>query len=125
MNGEDIHDIKIYRDSKLMMTAGASAALYGWEEFVDKKDSVEVWLCEGEWDTLVLRECFRKLNQDEAIVVGVPGGTTFKSDWTYLFKDKIVHVLYDNDDTGKLGCRKVHNNISNLVKTISHLHWRR
>lgn len=61
----------------------------------------QVLLCEGEMDAILADQMGYK-------AMTVTGGAgTWKRDWGELFKDKIVNIAYDNDDSGKAGAEKV------------------
>ena len=134
-NKKDIYNIRIYRkDGVLMNSAGCKAALYGWWELNSEHNVI--WLCEGEWDALAMRELLNKNNLQEAIVLALPGATNLNNKWIEFFSKKIVHVLLDNDydildgdvfkpGAGKLGMKKIHENISTIVKSVDYVHWPR
>ena len=113
VTGIKIWDIRKFVKGRLYSTSGCKVGLYGWE-FINKTD--KLWLCEGEWDCLAAR-------QYDKNAVAVPGANTFKSEWTALFKDKIVYVVYDNDDAGEKGMLKVYNNLISVVKELRFVNW--
>lgn len=53
-----------------------------------------VFLTEGEFDTLALKSL--GLNS-----VGVPGARTFLEEWSWLFEDVDVIIMFDGDDDGR------------------------
>ena len=133
----EIYNIRIYRkDGVLMNSAGCKSALFGWWN-VSAPHKV-IWLCEGEWDAMVMTELLIKNDlDDDAIVLSVPGATTFKSEWTGYFSGKIAHAVYDNDydkddshgffrpGAGKLGMHKIYENLKGICKSIDFIHWPR
>lgn len=132
---DELFNIRIYRkDGTLMNSAGCKSALFGWWN-LDKTYKV-IWLCEGEWDAMVMTELLNENGlADDAVVLAVPGATTFKAEWTGYFSGKIVHVVYDNDHdktdrhgifrpgAGKQGMHKVHENLRGIVKSVDFVNW--
>lgn len=60
-----------------------------------------IWLCEGELDTL----CAISNGLNAVTVTG--GAGSWKSDFTPLFKNKTVYIVYDCDSAGRAGADKV------------------
>lgn len=132
---EEIYNIRIYRkDGILMNSAGCKSALFNWWSL--KKAFKTIWLCEGEWDSMVMHELLIKNELDkDTIVLGVPGAGTFKAEWTGYFSTKIVHVAYDNDldktdkngvfhpGAGKAGSQKVYDNVKTIARSLDFIHW--
>lgn len=78
---------------------GSTAALYGIE-FI--KDADMVVIAEGEFDALVLR------SKGFVAVSSTGGANTFNPAWAELFESiPNVYVIYDYDDAGRDGERKV------------------
>jgi len=95
-----------------------SNAIFG----VDLYDSTcdTVYLCEGPWDGMRLWEVLRTHKQErsgeiksttsktnnflkKASVLCVPGCTTFKDSWSWVFRKKKVYIVFDNDHPKKNG----------------------
>jgi hypothetical protein len=74
-----------------------TARIFG-EYILGKND--EVVLTEGELDCIVLNQA------GIPAVTHTAGASTFKAEWGKKFKDKVVYICYDNDDTGKKGAQK-------------------
>lgn len=84
-----------------------------------------VCICEGHWDTLALLECLLHLQQrgDRVVkkgkpdkknslyasydVAGAPGATTFMDEWLQKLRNRDIWILYDNDDPGKKGVKRL------------------
>lgn len=122
MNDEKYFDVRIYKNKRLLSTAGCKTALYNWQTL--SKGYSSIWICEGEWDGLAMIEALSKMQRKEEIVLAVPGANTFKGEWVSSFQDMNVNVLYDNDQAGKDGCIKVYNLIQPVVKKLNFMHWR-
>lgn len=72
----------------------------------------EVLLVEGEWDMMVAQQ------------VGLPaithtaGALTFNAEWAAYFRDKIVFICYDRDDTGRRGAIKAARTIAPVAQAV-------
>jgi len=60
-----------------------------------------IWLCEGELDAL----CAISHGLNAITVTG--GAGSWKSDFTPLFKNKTVYIIYDCDNAGRTGADKI------------------
>ena len=70
-------------------------------------DAQEIYLTEGESDTIALLDC--GLEQEQGVaVLAVPGANGFKKQWGERFRGKSVITCFDNDETGFNGVRLVH-----------------
>ncbi|MBP6945188.1 hypothetical protein KBD61_04530 [Patescibacteria group bacterium] len=79
--------------------SGSTAALYG-VELIQGADTV--FIAEGELDSLILR------SKGLVAVSSTSGCSTFNPAWATFFASiPNVYVLYDNDDGGKEGAKKV------------------
>lgn len=117
-----LQDLRTYRlGRRIMSTPGCSTGLLGMERLIDTQEKT-IYLCEGEWDCIAFSWWLKKIEKP-GLVVGVPGASTFKTDWAPLFKDKNVVVLYDNDAAGEQGETTVASRLSGCVRSIQFLHW--
>lgn len=85
----------------------------------------QVYIAEGEWDTLALIDS-ESFSEEEACIVGLPGAQTFKDEWADLFGKKNVVLLHDNDEPGRSGVRTVTKRLSmanNAPSSIKVLTW--
>ncbi len=104
------------RKHKYESEVGAPRHLYG----VHLVHEPVVYLCEGEFDALILR-------QIGLPAIGVPGASSWKRQWRWLFRDcDLVVVIFDIDSPrkrpdgtefrpGQEGSRKVVGQLSQLV----------
>lgn len=117
-------DLRNFRfGMKLMSTKGCHSGLWGIEGLLTNKDlKIPVYICEGEWDGIAMNWLLKKIKQP-GIVVAVPGANMFPKEWWYLFNDRTVFVLYDNDGAGEEGEHKVFKSIKDRVRKIRCLHW--
>lgn len=133
---ENILDIKIYKNKKLMSTAGCNVGIFGVGDLVRAGNDIErVWLVEGEWDRMAMWEILTRLEIVNEVVVSVPGAGTFKPEWTGIFHGKHTVVVYDNDHdrtlqngktvmgAGKMGSIKVYNMLKGVTPKIEFAHW--
>ena len=132
---KELFNVRIYdiKTGVLKNTAGSKASIFGLPSAA--RPYKTVWLCEGEWDAIVMNEILIKNNLKDTIVLSVPGATTFKAQWTGLFNRKIVHVVFDNDHdktdnhgifrpgAGKLGGKKIYENLKTITSSLEFNHW--
>lgn len=116
-----IHDLRIFKNGKLLSTQSCKTGLLNWGKLMNCKGTI--WLCEGEWDGMVMQELLNKLGLEKDIATAVPGAGTFKSDWIPLFIDKKVNVIYDNDEPGQKGALKVFNILKADSKKLQFVNW--
>src|SRR3990167_4550601 len=120
INNENVVDIKRYNlGGKLMPTPGCNAFLFNLQNLKNQK---EIFLCEGEWDTIAMNYILKN-NSMDAIAIGVPGANTFKNEWEMYFSNKVVYIMYDNDNAGRSGEQKVSNLLKYATKHIYTLSW--
>lgn len=99
-------------DDPSAVSDGKRHGILGMEHY--DPDLPVLYLCEGLWDMLILREVlssFRRGGDDlliytddpvrslarEANILAVPGCTIFLPSWAQLFEGKKVYLLFDND----------------------------
>lgn len=69
----------------------------------------KVWLCEGEFDSLIL-------TQMGFPAVGLPGASGFKPDWKYLFANcEEVSLVFDGDEAGQKGANRLASILGEVV----------
>lgn len=121
ITGKRVWDLRLYKNKKLLSTAGCHVGLFNWGALDEEKDTV--YVCEGEWDGMALWEARKMAKADPAAIVAVPGAGTFKADWITSFKGKKVRVLYDNDKAGREGSLKLYNVLKALADDLQFLQW--
>ena len=68
-----------------------------------------VWICEGEFDSLVL-------TQMGFPAVGIPGASGFKPDWKFLFSNaEQVSLVFDGDEAGSKGANRIASILGEVV----------
>lgn len=84
---------------------GANIHIYN----VANTAQAKVWLCEGEFDSLIL-------SQLGFPAVGVPGASGFKPDWKYLFVNcEQVSLVFDGDEAGERGANRLASILGEVV----------
>lgn len=103
--------------------AGLALQLYGLRRL--RFPMKRILLCEGEKDAIILSYHLAKseLSENDTCVLAVPGVDQFKPQWIEIFKGKEVYILYDNDDAGKDGTKKVIENIKRYASNIKSIVW--
>ncbi len=88
---------------------GSSSTLFGLEYIDDPLTVSDLWICEGEFDAMLL------LSRGINAVTSTAGANTFKEEWFEYIKEfknlERIHLCFDNDDVGKNGA-------STLVKRL-------
>jgi ribosomal protein L37AE/L43A/5S rRNA maturation endonuclease (ribonuclease M5) len=86
--------------NKIFGTPGLPATLYNWTD--DAFD--EIWICEGQKDKLA-GDAIR--GSRSITTVGIPGANMFKEGWASAFQGKEVTLIFDNDQAGQNGKKRV------------------
>ena len=105
---------------KKMSTAGAFTTLWGWDKL---KPNQLVWVCEGEWDGMVLSWLLNMAKVSNECVVAVPGAKSLKSEWSDALKGCDVIVAGDNDEDGSVMAKKFTNAITGSGGSVSYIGW--
>lgn len=108
---------------QVMSTTGCHVGLFGAAELAKAPAGVKVWVCEGEWDAIALRWALDEADRKDEIVVGVPGASIFKAEWTEWFRGKHVHLMYDNDDAGDAGSKRAAAILRGVTFSLEFLCW--
>jgi 5S rRNA maturation endonuclease (ribonuclease M5)/archaellum biogenesis ATPase FlaH len=83
---------------KYLNQAGTKAALFNIRSHHDKNNII---LTEGEMDAI-------RLDQERIPAISsTAGSNTFNQEFADQLKDKTIYIVYDNDEAGKSGIRKV------------------
>jgi hypothetical protein len=96
---------------KIMGLPGISNGLWGVEGIT--KDTKKVYITEGEWDCLAMRQLLidadldDELESEEIAVIAVPGAGTWQPEWNRFVEGKHVVLVYDKDDPGRKGRNRV------------------
>jgi 5S rRNA maturation endonuclease (ribonuclease M5) len=81
-----------------------------------------IYLCEGEWDTIVIQEMINELKL-KISCLGLPGANSWKNEWLEFFRNKSVYLLLDNDEAGEKGRDKILNILFPVCKEIKFIIW--
>jgi hypothetical protein len=82
----------------------------------------DVYICEGEWDTIALAWLFKKLDTN-SVAVGVPGASIFKNEWIELFANRRVFLLHDNDTAGENGRKLCYEKLKGVAEEVRAVSW--
>lgn len=104
----EILDIRIYNPNwkeegtpKIRSQRGSRPLLFPFDHWFKQKDTVVTVICAGENDALILRQ-----NGFNAVTTTMGEGN-FPKTMVGLFKDMDVYIVYDCDEAGRNGARKV------------------
>ena len=120
-----VHDIRHWTKKQGMRsTAGCKSQLLGAEKLI-KFTSPEsrVYICEGEWDAMILSWALRFKPMLDWSVVSVPGAGVLKNEWLPAFKGHKVLLCYDNDQAGENGRDKAREKLKPYASQIEAIIW--
>ncbi len=110
IQGDRCVNIRLYSPDKepkiLPISSGRSIQLYPEEQLQNK----EVWLCEGEFDAL----CGISHGLNCITVTG--GAGSWRKEFTSLFQNKRVYIVYDCDEGGRKGAERVAEILSRVAE---------
>lgn len=115
-------NLRIYSRGELINTDGCKSRLFGERNLRNSDVKIPVYLCEGEWDAMALDWLLREAGI-EAIVVALPGATTFPTKWAEWFKDRTVTCVFDADPAGDKGATKALSILHGIVKEVNFVQW--
>jgi DNA primase len=85
---------------KYVFPAGCQARWpYGVDRLAEARSSVSIVLVEGAIDALAMRELQRRHDVNR-IVLGIPGVSAWRDEWTALMRGRRVSVAFDRDEAG-------------------------
>lgn len=116
---EDLRRWKL--GGKAMATTGANLGLLGMHKLA-LMPGKDVFVCEGEWDTIALAWLFKKLDT-QSVAVGVPGASIFKNEWIEAFVNRRVFLLHDNDGAGEAGKKLCYEKLRAVSPDIKIIRW--
>lgn len=109
-------------NNTIYVAPGFDQALFNWPEYI----ADEVWICEGHWDRIAA-DCILGANHEGITAIGVPGANIFKPDWAVTLAGKNVLLLYDNDEAGINGRKRLVEKIlaesAHKPKSIRTINW--
>lgn len=118
-----VRDIRRWDGKRVMSTPGCKLQLWGMPDLLKAKKGTRVWLCEGEWDAMVLKRLLKLAGRKKEVVVAVPGAGSFKQAWVKAFKGMDVVCLYDHDAPGERGAEKAERMLSGETKNLRFVQW--
>lgn len=85
--------------------------------------TTKIFLCEGFWDLLALKEILKNSEEKNYAVLSSPGCGVFKAGWEEELRCQNLYCLYDNDSAGKKGAEKVRVKTKGHVGTFYEIRW--
>ena len=120
-----VRDLRRWRiGKKARSTTGMTAQLGGVHRFRRSSRIGRIWLCEGEWDAIVLSWLLRSADLggvDE--VCWVPGANTFKNEFLDHLSNRHVVLCYDNDTPGDRGCATAYEKCKPVCRSTEVVAW--
>jgi len=111
---KDLLNVRFYKpkagpnDYKVLNLRGfGTGRLYGVDQ-TKREDTI--YICEGEPDRL------RALSEGMLSVSSTSGAGHFSNNWSSYFKDRFVVILYDGDEAGRTGAKKVSRVLAGITK---------
>ena len=118
-----ICNLKSYRvGRKLIGSPVVGNSIWGIERLVHSDPKIPVYICEGEWDGIIMQWLLDK-NRINAIAVSLPGATSFVKDWVKYFYRRECIILMDNDAAGESGERKIFDGLNGEASSMKFIHW--
>lgn len=102
---------------------GCKAQLFGTSEISQLTTKSTIWLCEGEWDAMILSYILEEAGCKNHRVAAVPGANTFKDSWAQLFQGHDVILCYDYDEAGTKGSIKATGKLRGIAKSLRCIKW--
>lgn len=102
-----------YTDDKEERSYGSPTTLYPMATLMELNDPI--FICEGEWDTLSL------LSIGISAVTSTTGAKTWPGRHNELFRNRRVVLVYDNDEPGREGSKRVFKQLINVAKNIKQI----
>lgn len=90
-------------------TSGGEGLLFGIDDLLS--DNKEIFIVEGAWSALALKEKGYK-------AVGTCGAGVLKDEQVHLFKDKVVYIIPDNDEAGKIGSERISHKLKEIAADV-------
>ena len=101
---------------KIIGTTGFQTTLFNTSSLLEH---TQVLICEGETDCITACQAGLDTGDDAfAVVTGTGGAETWKSEWNESFRGKKVWIVYDADDAGRKGTKKVRAALSGVSDDV-------
>ncbi|AFY72972.1 hypothetical protein Syn7502_00840 [Synechococcus sp. PCC 7502] len=100
-------------DTRMIQDSGLAARWW----FTQKSDSKEVWICEGEWDAMLMSEIINCSEiADCDVATSTAGSGNVPQDLRPLDQYDHIFIWYDLDPAGEAGAEKLAKAIGNRAK---------
>lgn len=117
----DLRRFRIQKGAKFYCTKGFNNGIF-FKTKKALKNAERVFIAEGEWDYIILKNIFSGDTSTE--VIGTAGAGTFKKEFGNLLKDKHVIFCFDNDKAGMEGCERVSLLLKEYTLSTSFIEWK-
>lgn len=118
-----LSDLRLYKlGDKVHSSRDSKVNILNVRSLMEDRYNRPVYVCEGDWDFMVMDEILH-VTRAEGLAIGIPGAGMFKAEWIRYFRNKTVHVLYDNDDAGRKGENRMYNALKAVAKKMTFVHW--
>ncbi len=96
--------------------------LFGADDILTEHKNI--YLCEGEWDRMIMQQTITRLKRNDTdVAVSLPGATAFREDFHHHFKGKNVFCMFDHDEAGKKGALKAFGILQGVGASAQFLQW--
>lgn len=116
------------RNMKCFIPGGRSLATKGCHltgmicDWSGEKE-VPVYICEGEWDAMIMWQVLRRI-KEPGDVLAVPGAGNMPEDTMKLLVGRRLVLLYDADEAGKKGMESAVKKLETIAAAPIHtIHW--
>jgi 5S rRNA maturation endonuclease (ribonuclease M5) len=118
--GGAVHNRRVIDEAgQWWQTRGLSLILFGLELVpeVETRKHRQLWICEGESCTLALRGEIAEWRGLPVDTIGVPGATTWRSEWAhYLHEYAAVYLFPDGDEAGNRLAQNVTRDVPHVIR---------
>ena len=104
-----------YTSQKESRSYGSPTMLYPIENLLELSSEESIYICEGEWDTLAM------LSIDLPAISSTAGAGTWPSNYNSLFQAKNIVIVYDNDQPGITGTKRIYRQLLRIARSIKQL----
>ena len=116
-------DIRTFSlNTKRYSTKGCSIGILGLEKIKNISNDIPIFICEGEFDCMILDSLFTSLNKDY-VTIGLLGSLMFKKQSSSLFLNKKIYCLFDNDEAGFKGEKNLYKHLNGRVNKLFFINW--
>ena len=116
-----IVNVRFWRTGHTFVTLGGTSGIIA-PSAGSRLTSDTVWLCEGEWDTMVVDHALEATDSKDE-VRGVPGASCLPMELRSALVDKHVILAYDNDKGGRDALEKATKMLEHQSASLLRIKW--